>query len=157
MCLVWQKVCILSVHSSLWWVSQWYDNRVPKKCWRIKITSVVSTTTYQQNMRGVDRGDQMIGCYNIGRRSRKWWKRVFSYTIECAILNACILDSHINQPEHWQKGRKKRDYLKFRLDLANQLIGNHTSRKLSQHRSGNRDRLNTDIGHWPVQETNCDV
>ena len=27
---------------------------------------------YQQYMRGVDRGDQLIGCYNIGRRSKKW-------------------------------------------------------------------------------------
>ena len=28
---------------------------------------------YQQYMRGVDRGDQLIGFYNIGRRSKKWW------------------------------------------------------------------------------------
>ena len=27
---------------------------------------------YQQYMRGVDRGDQLIGCYNIGHRSKKW-------------------------------------------------------------------------------------
>ena len=38
---------------------------------------------YQLYMRGVDRGDQMIGCYNVGRRSRKWWKRVWSHLIEC--------------------------------------------------------------------------
>ena len=42
---------------------------------------------YQQYMRGVDRGDQLIGCYNVGRRSKKWWKRVFAHTrvlyIEC--------------------------------------------------------------------------
>ena len=61
---------------------------------------------YQKNMKGVNGGDQMIGCFKIGRRSRKWWKRVFSYTIQLAILNAYILDSHMNQPEHSQKGRK---------------------------------------------------
>lgn len=33
---------------------------------------------YQAYMRGADRGDQMIGFYNVGRRSKKWWKRVFS-------------------------------------------------------------------------------
>ena len=27
---------------------------------------------YQQNMRGVDRSDQMISLYNVGRKSRKW-------------------------------------------------------------------------------------
>ena len=29
---------------------------------------------YQQNMRGIDQGDQLIGFYNVGRRSKKWWK-----------------------------------------------------------------------------------
>ena len=28
---------------------------------------------YQKYISGVDRGDQLIGCYNRGRRSRKWW------------------------------------------------------------------------------------
>ena len=49
---------------------------------------------YQQFMRGVDRGDQMICLYNLGRRSKKWWKRLFSYIIECSILNAYVLQSH---------------------------------------------------------------
>ena len=31
---------------------------------------------YQAFMRGVDRSDQYLGLYNVGRRSRKWWKRV---------------------------------------------------------------------------------
>ena len=35
---------------------------------------------YQAYMRGVDRGDQMIGFYNVARRSKKWWKRVFFST-----------------------------------------------------------------------------
>ena len=52
---------------------------------------------YQQYMRGVDRGDQLISCYNIGRRSKKWWKRVFSYIIECLLLHAYILE-HYAQP-----------------------------------------------------------
>ena len=46
---------------------------------------------------------------------------MFSYMIECAILNAYILGSHINPTEHSLKGRRKRDYLKLQLDLANQL------------------------------------
>ena len=31
---------------------------------------------YQQYMHGVDKGDQLIGYYNIGWRSKKWWKKV---------------------------------------------------------------------------------
>lgn len=53
---------------------------------------------YQQYMRGVDKGDQMIGYYNIGRRSKKWWKRVFSYLVEVSILNAFVLHKHT----YWQ-------------------------------------------------------
>ena len=48
---------------------------------------------YQQYMKGVDRGDQMIGYYKIGRRSRKWWKRCFAYLVDSALLNAFILNS----------------------------------------------------------------
>ena len=62
---------------------------------------------------------------------------------------------HIGKPtEHSLKGRRKRDYLKFWLDLANQLtaIGNHTSRWVHRRSSdsGCLDRLNIDLGHWPV-------
>jgi len=46
---------------------------------------------YQQYMRGVDRGDQLIGYYNIGRRSVKWLKQCFAHLVECTLLNAYIL------------------------------------------------------------------
>ena len=32
---------------------------------------------YQQYMHGVDRGDQLIDYYNIGRRSKKWLEKGF--------------------------------------------------------------------------------
>ena len=49
---------------------------------------------YQQFMRRVDRADQLEGYYNSGRRSVKWWKRVFTYIIEVSILNAYVLDAY---------------------------------------------------------------
>ena len=54
---------------------------------------------YQIYMCGVDRGDQLQSYYNIGRRSTKWWIRVFFYIVECAILNSYILDEVLNLPE----------------------------------------------------------
>ena len=36
-------------------------------------------------MRGIDRGDQLMGYYNVGRRSKKWWKRVFAYLLEVSV------------------------------------------------------------------------
>ena len=117
---------------------------------------------YQQYMRGVDRGDQLIGYYNIGRRSKKWWKKVFSYIIECALLNAYLLEKDVEPALHdpSMKGRKMRDFLDFRLDVAEQLIGSRTLR----HRSGRPSRLDTvdsatsprlnaSLRHYPVQDS----
>ena len=62
---------------------------------------------YQEFMRGVDRGDQLHTYYKIGRRSRKWWKIIFFYIVECAVLNAFILDKSVHPSEHVHVGRKK--------------------------------------------------
>ena len=32
---------------------------------------------YQKYMRGVDGGDQLESYYNVGRKTRKWWRRIF--------------------------------------------------------------------------------
>ena len=95
---------------------------------------------YQQYMRGVDRGDQLVSYYNIGQRSKKWWKKVFSYVIECALLNAYLLEKDLEPEVHDPsvRGRRKRDFLDFRLDVAEQLIGSHILRLRSV-----RPRLNT--------------
>ena len=74
-------------------------------------------------MRGVDRGDQLIGYYNIGRRSRKWWKRVFGYVVEVAALNAYVIQKDGYLPAE----RKKHDHLEFRVALAEELIGSFCS------------------------------
>ena len=99
-------------------------------------------------MRGVDRGDQLIGYYNVGRRSTKCWKKCFSHLIECSLLNAHILDS---LTVHSQA---KRDFLSFRLDVAKNLIGTFSSRKATSRGSSGDytelERLNPQLGHWPT-------
>ena len=52
---------------------------------------------YQSFMRGIDRGDQLMDYYNVGRRSKEWWKHV--------VLNAYIFLKSSNT------GGKKQDYL----------------------------------------------
>ncbi len=51
---------------------------------RIAVDCPPCLPDYQKYMHGVFRGDQMIGYYNIGRRSKRWWKRVFTY---CRLLH----------------------------------------------------------------------
>ena len=63
---------------------------------------------YQKFMRGVDRGDQLQSYYNIGRRSCKWWKRIFFCIIEVSILNAYVLDSMFGHPDMLSQEREER-------------------------------------------------
>ena len=104
---------------------------------------------YQSFMRGVDKGDQLIGYYNIGRCSRKWWKRVFAYLVGVAILDAYVLHKHAHT------GRDRLNYLDFRLKLAEELIGSFSGRApMGRPRSSEGEldqlRLDSSLGHWPV-------
>ncbi len=75
------------------------------------------------------------------------------------------MEKMVRSGEHQQRGRKKRDMLSFRPELAKELICSFSSR----HRSSGRprsvehiqlDRLNSKLGHWPVHvdsKGNCVV
>ena len=119
---------------------------------------------YTAFMRGVDRADQMQSYYNVGRRSKKWWRRVFFYIVECCILNSFVMDLDLRPAEHARLGRAKRDMLKFRLELGHLLIGDFTSRvRLGRPRSDEHaqlTRLQHSHRHWPVlssRKNNCVV
>ena len=68
---------------------------------------------YQEFMRGVDLSDQLKSYYYVGRRFKKWWKRVFSYLLEVCCQNAYVLKIH------GQADRRIKDpsFLDFRLEL----------------------------------------
>ena len=44
----------------------------------MSVTCPPSLVDYQELMKGVDHVDQMMGYYNIDRRSVKWWNRGYS-------------------------------------------------------------------------------
>jgi len=102
---------------------------------------------YQAYMRGVDRGDQLMSYYNVGRRSTKWWKRIFAYLIEVACLNAYVLKTH------GQTGQRKTpSYLHFRLELLHGLIGGYhgRSRRGRPSLSSYEPRLDQSLQHLPT-------
>ena len=47
----------------------------------------------------------------------------FFYCVEVCNLNSFCMEKMVRPIEHQQRGRKKRDMLSFRLDLARELIG----------------------------------
>ena len=63
----------------------------------------------------------MITLYNGGRRTKKWWKRVFFHGLECAQLNAYILFDH--------SLGKNSPLLQFKISLSQNLIGATRLRK----------------------------
>lgn len=72
---------------------------------------------YNQSMGGVDIADQYISSYAFTRKSVKWWRKVFFWLLETAIVNAYLL-YNMNQ------GQGKERQRKFRKDLVRGLVGN---------------------------------
>lgn len=72
--------------------------------------------TYNKYMGGVDKFDQLKERYSIGRRSVKWWHRIFYFLLDLAIVNSYVLWK-LQQPD-----KNKCDQLTFRIKLSRQLI-----------------------------------
>ena len=106
-------------------------------------------TKYNANMGGVDRADQMRTAYP-SRKSRKWWKYIFWFLFDTALVNALICISE--SPNHVTKTRSgkvlKRTQLEFRENFARQLISNY--RGTRKRRSQSNLEENGE-GHWPVK------
>ena len=81
----------------------------------------------------------------------KWWKRVFSYMIEVAALNAYIIQKDGMPPsEH-----NKHDYLEFRYSLLEELLGSYSGREIVVGRPRSLEhqqtlRLDTTKSHLPI-------
>ena len=100
-------------------------------------------------MRGVDLSDQRMSYYYVGRRSKKWGKRVLSYLLEACSQNAYVLKIY------GQAGRtiKNPSFLDFRLELAAQLIGSFCGRsRVGRPRSQSPVdvRLDQNRQHLPI-------
>ena len=73
---------------------------------------------YNQNMNGCDRADQQIQYYGLHKRkSYKWWKKIFHFLIETAIVNASII-FHLKSGNN----RKKMPLSDFKDMLIRQLL-----------------------------------
>ena len=82
----------------------WWDKKAKKTCILVSTHEVVGHTsqkgkekpvivhTYNFNMNGCDRLDQCISYYgHYTRKTLKWWKRIFHWSLEVSQCNAHIL------------------------------------------------------------------
>lgn len=73
---------------------------------------------YRRKMGAVDRFNRLVNRFSTRRGSKKWWKPIFFWLLDVAIVNAwtiwntCLPDDQRITQE------------KFRVELASQLIGN---------------------------------
>lgn len=90
---------------------------------RVEVGCPEVVKVYNESMGGVDKFDQLRERYAIGRRSVKWWHRIFYYLVDLAIVNSFVMwkVKHTNPSKCHQ--------LDFRVNLARQLIAGYSSRK----------------------------
>lgn len=72
-------------------------------------------------MGGVDLSDQQRSYYSTSQKSYKWWKYVFYFVVDVAIVNSHIL--------YQESPSVPMDQLNFRLKLSEELINGFCNRK----------------------------
>ena len=97
--------------------------RCQKDGTRISVPCPEAIITYNQDMGGVDRGDQLHGYYNCKVKSRKFYKYIFYFLLDVSITNAFILYKNFQSLSTFNSIKK------FRLQLARELIGEYTSHR----------------------------
>lgn len=73
---------------------------------------------YNQHMGYVDKSDMYKSCYEIDRKSKKWWHRIFWHFIDLTVVNAFIMFQEKSNTDGKTLSLKE-----FRLSLVNGLIG----------------------------------
>ncbi|KAJ2952354.1 hypothetical protein O0L34_g4640 [Tuta absoluta] len=122
--VIWKDTKLVSIMSTAFHPKDTsFCQRTQKDGTKKAFSCPVSVLQYTKRMGGVDRFDQKKAVYELGRRSKKWWKRLFYFLLDVAITNAHILYSN-NSRVHNPMDQKA-----FRIALARGLIGNLTFRK----------------------------
>ena len=70
---------------------------------------------YNKYMGGVDHNDQLLVYFAIGRKTLKWWKRVFWRLLKIALVNSHLL--YKLKPDNESVTQKQ-----FRLNLCHSLV-----------------------------------
>ena len=86
-------------------------------------------------MGGVDLADQLKESYQINRRCKKWWHRIFFHLLDVSVVNAFLL-AKSSDPTTTNK--------LFRIHLAEQLCGSYCGVSTTSSTHIFRKRVNGD-------------
>lgn len=96
--------------------------RTQKDGTKLPLACPAAIKEYTKRMGGVDTFDQIKSTYSVGRRSKRWWLRIFYFVLDLSITNAFLIYGK-------NCNTTKLSNLEFRVALSRGLIGGFTSRK----------------------------
>ena len=85
--------------------------------------------TYNQHMNGVDIADQHSTYYSFLRKTVKWWRKLFFWLLETAVVNSYILHNNITMP-------RQPDHLAYRRAVVESLASRYLSSAPPHRRLG---------------------
>lgn len=109
----------------------------------IEIPCPAIVKSYNEHMGGVDKFDMFAALYRIDHKSRKWYRRIFYWTLSLAAINGWLLYrrecGQLQVPE-----RERLDLLDFVTRISNSLIKGEKVVNVQRKRGRPRKRSSTD-------------
>ena len=90
---------------------------------KIDVNQPEAINNYNQHMNGVDIHDQLRGSYPAGRASKKYWKYIMWFVVDCCQVNSWIVYKECTSDN------KELTHKQYVLAIGRALVGDYTSRK----------------------------
>lgn len=82
----------------------------------IQLNCPQATRNYNNHMNCVHKADQLKSSYEINRKSKKWWHRLFWHFVDVTVVNSFIIYKQKNPSN-------KMNLKEFRLNVVTELVG----------------------------------
>lgn len=84
----WKDTKEVLVHSNCHYPTATTISRKQKDGRKVEVTCSESISFYNDHMGGVNLSDQLVGIYDVDRKSAKWWEKVFYKLLLTTVVNA---------------------------------------------------------------------
>ena len=114
---------------------------------RVNVQCPAALAHYQAFMGGVDKNHQLRQYYHVRLKRRKFYKYIFWFTFEAAIVKSYILHTHYSS-------RARQPLKEFQLQLAKGLVGEYHSKKRHNRHHAPPHTYPSNIFHQRSSEMN---
>ena len=120
MALQWRDKRVVTMLSSVYNTQCEDEERILGNQQSTTVEKPVVISQYTKYMGGVDKADHYCGSYAFLRKTAKWWRKMFFWLFEVAIVNSFILYN----VQRKEKGLRIVTNKKYRKNLVIKLVGN---------------------------------